>query len=140
MKTSTQNKFARLALTTALLFTGSTAFAALPTFIYFDNLTDITLHATVAGLPGKPIPANTTNFPVPYALVELACFQKNLTSSCPIEYFDATNGQKVASVQIHSGEGSVTQAPSLYGDYLNQYSVSGWESKPVTHIRINKKA
>jgi hypothetical protein len=141
MKTSIQNKLIQLAIGASFLFIQSIASATtLPTFIYFDNLTDIKLNATVAGLPGKPIPANTSNYPVPYALVDLACYQKNLLSSCPIEFFDAENGQKVASVYIQASEGSIGQAPTLYGEYLNQFSVSGWESKPVSHIKINKKA
>jgi hypothetical protein len=141
MKTSIQNKLIQFAIGTGFLFIHSLSAAnTLPSMIYFDNLTDIKLHATIAGLPGKPIPANTSNYPVPYALVDLACYQKNLLSNCPIEFFDADNGQKIASVYIQAAEGSIAQAPTLHGEYLNQFSVSGWESKPVSHIKINKKA
>lgn len=125
--------------TTLLLGSIGTAFA-LPSFIYFDNQTDIKLNATIAGLPGKPIPANTSNYAVPYALVDLGCYQKQLMTNCPIEFFDAANGQKVATVNINANEAFISQAPTIYGEYLNNFSVSGWDSKPISHIKINKKA
>lgn len=133
-------KISQLALGTTLLFSSIVNVQALPSFIYFDNLTDIKLNATIAGLPGKPIPPNTTNYPVPYALVDLGCYQKQLMSNCPIEFFDAANGQKVASVNINASEAYISQAPTLYGDYLSNFSVSGWDAKPLSHIKINKKA
>jgi hypothetical protein len=132
-------KIIMLALTSGILFVTSVA-TALPSFIYFDNLTDIKLNALIAGLPGKPIPPNTSNYPVPYALVDLACYQKQLMSNCPIEFFDAANGQKVATVNINAAEAYISQSPTIYGEYLNNFSVSGWDAKPISHIKINKKA
>ena len=132
-------KIIKLVLGTTLLFSSINTASALPSFIYFDNQTDIKLNATIAGLPGKPIPANTSNYPVPYALVDLGCYQKQLMSNCPIEFFDAANGQKIATVNINANEAFVMQAPMIYGDYLNNFSVSGWDAKPITHIKINKK-
>ena len=127
------------ALGTSLLFSSITCATTLPSFIYFDNMTDIKLNATIAGLPGKSIPPNTSNYPVPYALVDLACYQKQLFTNCPIEFHDAANGQKIASVLIHAGEAAVVQAPTIYGEYFSQYSVSGWDGKPISHIKIDKK-
>lgn len=133
-------KIIKIGLGISLLFSCINTAQALPSFIYFDNLTDIKLNATIAGLPGKPIPPNTTNYPVPYALVDLGCYQKQLMSNCPIEFFDAANGQKVASVSINANEAYISQTPTLYGEYLNNFSVSGWDAKPLSHIKINKKA
>ncbi len=133
-------KIIKHALGASLIFCSiSTAFAV-PSFIYFDNQTDIKLNATIAGLPGKPIPANTLNYAVPYALVDLGCYQKQVMTNCPIEFFDAATGQKVATVNINANEAFVSQSPVIYGEYLNNFSVSGWDAKPISHIKINKKA
>ena len=72
----------------------STAAFALPTNLYFDNQTDITLDAYTAGQPGASIQANSSNFSVPYIGVMIRCNNGGVPRACPIDFYDKAAGKK----------------------------------------------
>ncbi len=117
----------------------SVAHAAYPvTQIMFDNHTDLALNALIAGVPGKPIPAQISNYPVPYTAVWYACAYSGVMHSCPIGFTDQKNGLPVATVNIKVENAQVMGAPTIYPPYSGMFSVSGWEAIPVQRITINK--
>ncbi len=119
----------------------ATSAQAIPavTTIFFDNNTELALDAKIAGKPGKSIPAHITNYGVPYIAVYVTCQYTGKTKACPIEFFDQRNQALVATVIINADEISVSTPPVLHGDYNNKYTVTGWETTPATHIRVNTK-
>ncbi len=117
------------------LLASSTA-QALPSMIYFNNHTQLALDATVAGRPGKPIPANVTRHAVPYMGVYVACMYAGKQNSCPIEFITQKGGQRVATVTLNANNAAVLGAPTLYPPYLGQYSVAGWQTQPLDTITI----
>lgn len=122
-----------------LTMAATSSIATPPPVILFDNQSDVRITATIAGLPGKPIPPKTFNHPVPYPLVDLACFQKQVSQNCPIEFFDGATGTKIATVMINAETATVNTPPTIYGDYANQFTVTGWDGNPITHIIIAPK-
>lgn len=135
MKKSITGLFAVLGIVAA---TSAQAIPAVTT-IFFDNNTDLALDAKIAGKPGKSIPASVTNYGVPYIAVYVTCQYTGKTKACPIEFFDQKSQSLVATVILNADEISVNSPPVLQGDYANIYSVTGWETTPATHIRINTK-
>lgn len=111
---------------------------AAPTEIVFSNLTDLSLDTSVAGLPGNGIDSNVTK-PVSYAIVSIGCNYANAMNNCPIEFYNRANGEHVATVRINAYEASLVEAPTFYGDYGNNYEVTGWETSPISSITIQAK-
>ena len=60
-------------------------------------------------------------------------------NNCPIQFTNKSNGESVATVYINSETATLNQAPVFYGNYGNEYVVTGWESSPVQHITISAK-
>lgn len=118
----------------------STSAIALPLEIQFTNETNIGLNTSVAGLPGRGIEANVTKN-VFLGILQIGCHQAGVMHNCPIDFFDRSTGEKVASVRINTENLTLTSAPTIYGKYAESFFVSGWETSPITHIKIsNKKA
>jgi hypothetical protein len=130
-----------IGLLAALGLFAVTSAQAIPavTTIFFDNNTDLALDAKIAGKPGKSIPARVTSYGVPYIAVYVTCQYTGKTKACPIEFFDQKNQALVATVIINADEISVSTPPVLHGEYSNTYTVTGWETTPATHIRVNTK-
>lgn len=116
----------------------ATASIAMPTEITFSNNTDLALDTSVAGLPGNGITANETKA-VGYNIVVMGCSFANAMTNCPIVFYNRANGDKVASVSINVQAAELTEPPTFYGQYGDNYEVSGWDDKPISHISINSK-
>lgn len=112
---------------------------AVPSQITFSNDTSLALGSSLAGMPGTGIAPNITK-PVTYTIVSMACYYSGHMNNCPIEFSDKSNGEKVATVYLNAETATLTQPPVLYGNYANEYEVTGWESSPISTISITKKA
>jgi hypothetical protein len=116
----------------------SSAAIALPDSIQFTNDTEIALNTSLAGLPGRGIEANVSKS-VFLAILQFGCFQTGQQHNCPLEFFNRTTGEKVASVRMNVETLTLTAAPTIYGKYADSFYVSGWEASPITHIKISNK-
>lgn len=112
---------------------------ALPSEITFSNDTSLALATSISGMPGQGVAANVTKS-VSYVLVSMGCYYSGFMNNCPIEFSDKSNGEKVATVYINAETATLTQPPIMYGHYANEYDVQGWETSPISHISIVKKA
>lgn len=122
----------------AMGFALSSSAIALPDSIDFTNETNIALNTSLAGLPGRGIEANVSKS-VFLAILQFGCFQTGMQHNCPIEFFDRTTGEKVASVRMNVETLTLTAAPTIYGKYADSFFVTGWEASPITHIKISNK-
>lgn len=134
-------RFKMIAIATlGCLLNSQLALAAIPVKnIYFTNNTDLSLNATIAGRPGKPISANVQGYAVPYMVVYVACQYTGMQKACPIEFSDQKTGQTVGRITINAEEARALTPPTLFGDYALKYDVNGWQSTPISHIVINQK-
>ncbi len=115
------------------------AHAVMPNEITLTNETDLTLGTSVAGLPGNDILPHASR-PVAYSIVMMGCNFANAITNCPIEFFDRTTGDVVASVRLNANEVKLNEAPVFYGNYGDLYEVTGWEGDSVSNITIANKA
>lgn len=115
---------------------GLTAVAALPTNLYFDNNTDVTFGAYTAGQPGATIAANVNNFSVPYIAVMFKCNNAGVPLACPIEFYDKSNGKKIASVILNIKTATISAPPVFESDYASFFSITGWDGSPLSRISI----
>lgn len=129
-------KKAQLILVSSII--AFTAHAA-PSEIIFSNNSDLSLDTSIAGLPGNGIDPNATK-PVSYGIVTIGCNFANALYNCPIEFYNRANGEHVATVRINALEASLVEAPTFYGEYGNNYEVTGWENTPITAITIQAKS
>jgi len=116
---------------------GLTAAAALPTSLYFDNNTDVTFSAYTAGQPGATISANVNNFSVPYIAVMFKCNNAGMSQACPIEFYDKSNGKKIASVILNTKTATMSAPPVFEADYASLFSITGWDGSPLNRISIS---
>jgi hypothetical protein len=130
-------KIIKLTLITTSLF--ASAANALPTDITFSNNTPLDLATSISGIPGNGVAANVSRA-VSFSIVSFGCYVTGNMNNCPIEFSDKATGEHVATVHMNVETATLNQAPIFYGNYANEYEVTGWESSPVTHITINKKA
>ncbi|MCS5711821.1 hypothetical protein [Candidatus Berkiella aquae] len=113
---------------------------ALPSQITFTNETSLSLGTSIAGLPGQGILPYTTKS-ASYVIVSMGCFYGSSDpKNCPIQFTDRNNENVlVATVYINPETGELNQAPEFSSSYAD-YEAKGWESKPIDHIYIVKKA
>ena len=114
------------------------AHAETPSFITFTNETPLSLATSIAGLPGNGI-APSVNKTVSYYFVNIGCTASGNPENCPIEFFDKSTGEKVATVFINALTATLNSEPIFYGMYGTSYQVTGWEQSPISHISIVKR-
>jgi len=123
----------------SLLLVSATAYAENPSQITFNNFTSLALDSQLASSPGQGIAANASK-PVNYSLVYWICYYSSSFNHCPIVFTDKSNGEKVATVYLNAETATLTEPPTLYGNYAKEYEVRGWETSPINEITIVAKA
>lgn len=124
---------------TSLFLTVCAANAANPTYITINNQTDLALGSQLSTAPGLGIGPSISK-PFNYSVIYWTCYYSGNLNRCPIEFNDKSNGAKVATVYLNAETATLTEAPTLYGEYANKYEVRGWEASPLSEITITNKA
>lgn len=127
------------ALVAGSIALSASASAAVPNSISFDNLTDIQLDAYTAGEVGASIDRQSSNFSVPFIGVMARCNMGGVPTNCPIEFYDHDNGLLIGTVYMNILDASVVSAPQLTPEYSDKIELLGWDTVPVTNIRIVSK-
>ena len=139
MKVSLKKLSIHFALIGSCLLTSNSITALeLPNYITFTNETSLSLGTSISGLPGSGVAPNTTKS-APYATVGVGCYFGKVLNNCPIEFTDKKNGAPVATVYINAETATLTRPPVFHGTYGDLYEVTGWESYPISHIKIVQK-
>ena len=136
-KIKSAKSFAKLSILASTLLLGSIA-VAVPTSIEFTNNTSLSLATAIGNFPGNGIEANVSRS-VHYSIITLGCYSQGLQNDCPIEFTDRETGEKVATIRMNAETGTLLSAPTFYGKYANDYTVTGWDATPISHITINEK-